>query len=393
MSYNSDLKIQVIDFFAGGGGASKGFIDAGAYVCLAVDSWESAMRLHELNHPKIPFILTELGGDFEETYLMVDEFIEPTIRHIHLHGSPPCQALSNASNTNSIEGYIMVKWFIDFAKYLGDKLRALGYTYSWSMENVRPVAKYLKKDDIPYEIINSADVGVPQTRIRVFAGEGWKYKPTHNKENWVSVIQALPYLHKELTSTEGNKNNFKNRDLTSPSPTITSQSYVQMKVSEIKVKSCRGAGEKSGRKKDGSIGGGIGDLYRSINEPNYTIRSRRHTLYEFVKIESHGSTGNRSKDRTINQPNHTICGSGNLTGQRIYDHQNNEPRKLRSLTIEENCILQGYEGFKWKHKDVKKGDCWKIVGNMVCPPVAKAIIEGIRNFKPQPTLFEYGVIE
>ena len=91
------MKIQVIDFFCGGGGATKGFVEAGAYVSLAVDSWGSAMRLHELNHPEIPFILRELGGDFEETYLMVDEFIEPTIKHIHLHGSPPCQALSTAS--------------------------------------------------------------------------------------------------------------------------------------------------------------------------------------------------------------------------------------------------------------------------------------------------------
>ena len=64
---------------------------------------------------------------------------------------------------------------------------------SWSMENVVPMRKRLP-EGTPSIILNSADFGVPQTRRRCIAGSGWEAIPTHSKDEWRSVLDALPHL-------------------------------------------------------------------------------------------------------------------------------------------------------------------------------------------------------
>ena len=52
-----------IDLFCGGGGASEGFENGGISIVLAVDSWAEALKVHRANHPTIPTLELELGGD------------------------------------------------------------------------------------------------------------------------------------------------------------------------------------------------------------------------------------------------------------------------------------------------------------------------------------------
>lgn len=275
--------IEVVDLFAGGGGATEGFEQAGATVVLAVDFWGMALKLHELNHPNVEIAKMELGGSIT----LMASFIRSRLTkgaHFHLHGSPPCQSLSNASNVNSQKGMDLVLWFIKLVKYMKPN--------SWSMENVLPVRKYLDPIGIPYQIVNAADYGVPQARKRVFAGEGWTLTPTH-ENNHVSVLEALPSL-------------------------------------------------------------------QDILPPDHRIVSRR-------RGKNHPSPI-KHQSYSADQPSHTITRLGHVIETPV--------QRIRSLSVRESAILQGWDNIKIDDS-MKKKDLWVIVGNMVCPPVAKAIIEGL----------------
>lgn len=213
--------VQVVDLFCGGGGFSEGAKLAGAEVVLAIDSWPEALSVHHANHPDVKTMCLELGGSIVETAAWIRSHLNPAA-HFHLHGSPPCQAISNASNVNSDEGMRLVGWFIDLAEYMEPD--------SWSMENVVPVAKKLDRlfPSIEYSKINCANLGLPQTRQRIIAGSGFTIKETHTQDQWVSVRDALPDLEGELEMTV-NKN-IKQRTLDEPFRTITSKVPSQTRI-------------------------------------------------------------------------------------------------------------------------------------------------------------------
>tara|TARA_R100000353_G_C6498808_1_gene193688 strand:- start:178 stop:1065 length:888 start_codon:yes stop_codon:yes gene_type:complete len=290
--------IQAVDLFCGGGGTTEGFIMAGAEVVLAVDVWAEALKLHEANHPDVEVMEYELGKSITLTASMIRSRLSPDA-HFHLHGSPPCQALSNASRHDAKDGMGMVKWFFRLVEYMKPD--------SWSMENVVPVGKHLRELGIDYQVVNAADYGVPQARKRVFAGEGWTLTPTHSKENHVGVIDALPHLLDE-------------------------------EVPDLHMDSGRSSAPSSGvNPKTGKKEGGSGFLSKSVKNPSYTIMSTPKNLVD-------------------------------VSGQKV--------KRIRSLTIEESATLQGYSDLKVP-EGIRKSDQWKIVGNMVCPPVAYAIIKGL----------------
>lgn len=340
--------IAVIDLFCGMGGFSQGAIEAGAKVVLAVDLWEEALNVHLHNHPGTAIKRMSLGQKYH--FSLFKREVEKWRKlgyHVHIHGSPPCQALSNASSRNPEEGMPLVIWFLDCVKFSKPD--------SWSMENVVPVRKKLP-EGTPSVVLNSADFGVAQTRRRCFAGEGWEAIPTHNKESWLSVIDALPHLRDELAT------------------------------------------------------------YINNNTPS---------LRE-IKLEALGSNSNRKQDRTVQEPSKTICGSGNQTGARIFDHRlvipiqrkvgvlkatgrilkpiwreidepiqtittrsenigvqekNSEqkPKKIRSLTIQETLTLQGFDPNYDMTQARTQKNRWTMIGNAVVPAVAKAVIGGIKQ--------------
>lgn len=352
--------VVVVDLFCGMGGFSQGAIDAGAEVILSVDSWNQACDVHRANHPEVRVDCEELGNPLWYKWLL--KFLEPyrANHHIHLHGSPPCQALSNASTRDPEEGMPLVIWYLNLVKSVQPD--------SWSMENVVPVRKKLP-EETPSVTLNSADFGVPQTRRRCYAGSGWVAEPTHSKDEWVSVIQALPDLL-ELVPVPSMVKQYAGASKNKPYPTVTSQSPKQLKL--------------------------------------------------MVKLEALGANSKRSQDRTINEPSKTICGSGNQVGPRIFDYSKithnvagasesvgaaaesrdrsvdqpskviyghhtslrdrsewDKPKKIRSLTMSETLVLQGFSAdYDLSVAKTQKAR-WTMVGNAVPPPVAEAVIRGI----------------
>ena len=219
--------VVVIDLFAGAGGFTEGALVAGAKVAVAIDLWEPAVLLHRHNQPNVLMVQHELGNLVKDVQLIRKYLARYPNHHVHLHGSPPCQALSNASRTDASEGMGMVNHFLNLVEALQPD--------SWSMENVVPMRKRLP-EGTPSVILNAADFGVSQTRRRCIAGEGWEAIPTHTKEEWRSVLDALPHLAEELirfVPAPSMTKQYENASIEKPFPTVTSSSPRRMRILRI----------------------------------------------------------------------------------------------------------------------------------------------------------------
>ena len=176
-------------------------------------------------------------------------------------------------------------------------------------------------------------------------------------ENWVSVIEALPDLQGELEMTTNP--NIRQRTADEPMRTITSKTAGQTRI----VSRRRKKGEKP-------------QSY-SPKRPAHTITQVNHIIERKILSNSQGfsqsqSRRARSVDRDIGEPIKTI----NNNQPVIRQDDGTECFRIRSLTLEETMILQGFPStYQIPYK--KKVDAWVMVGNAVCPPLAKAIVEGI----------------
>jgi DNA (cytosine-5)-methyltransferase 1 len=349
--------VVVIDLFAGAGGFTEGAISAGAKVAVAIDLWEPAVLLHRHNQPNVLMVQHELGNLRRDVQLIRKYLARYPNHHIHLHGSPPCQALSNASRTDASEGMGMIHHFLDLVDAIQPD--------SWSMENVVPMRKRLP-EGTPSIILNSADFGVSQTRRRCIAGEGWEAIPTHSKEEWRSVLDALPHLAEELIGlvpAPSMTKQYQNASIEKPFPTVTSSSPRQLRMMINMV----GGGSSPNRR--------VSSSDAPIDGPSKTVTGSSGA--PSLRLEAMGSNAKRQADRAIDEPSKTICGSGDQVGPRIFD-RSDTPVKIRSLTVQETATLQGFPAtFEWELPGLRKKDIWTAIGNAVCPPVAEAIIRGI----------------
>ena len=233
----------------------------------------------------------------------------------------------------------LVLWYLDLVERCEPD--------SWSMENVVPVRKKLP-EGVPSVVLNSADFGVPQTRRRCYAGEGWVAEPTHEKEEWVSVIEALPNLSEELQ--------FKYPDrLVLP---------IQRKVDVLKA--------------NGRI---LKPIWREIDEPAQTITGRAESLGK-IMVNTAGcgastSKGGVTRDSSLNSPMKTL--HNNTPTLR---DTTDKPVKIRSLTLPETLVLQGFNPDYDLSAARTMKSRWTMVGNAVPPPVAEAVIRGIQIDAP-----------
>src|SRR3989338_9614250 len=107
----------VVDLFCGCGGVSTGASRAGHKVVLAVDCWDTALEVHELNYPDTVHINYTLGGDLRACKALIMKHL-PRGARWHLHGSPPCQKLSIANRTKGdVDGGMdLVEWYLQLVK-------------------------------------------------------------------------------------------------------------------------------------------------------------------------------------------------------------------------------------------------------------------------------------
>ena len=146
---------------------SAGAIGAGAQVVLGCDSSATPLKLWSSN--------VGVGGRAVLAKLGTDEItLPPAAIDLHIHASPPCQALSRARGAvpeaELAEGVASIRWSLDLVLGRGD--------CSWSLENcntpavVAVIDEYATRypDRVAHAAMDAADFGACQTRTRCIAG-------------------------------------------------------------------------------------------------------------------------------------------------------------------------------------------------------------------------------
>ena len=169
-------KPTMVDFFAGAGGLSCGFTQAGFRVCFANDFEEVCVRTYRYNHPELP-AKQVLKEDIRKIVNNIENYVSEDVDIVV--GGPPCQSFSSANQRRIIDDprNELYKYFIEAVKKLSPKFVV--------MENVRgmlSVAGQVVEDykaikikrnrkvytyDVSYRLLNSMNFGVAQSRERL----------------------------------------------------------------------------------------------------------------------------------------------------------------------------------------------------------------------------------
>ena len=185
-----ERKVKFIDLFCGIGGASTGAADAGLDVVFAADASAIALASHSHNHPaceqrQMTFPCTD------------DELPWPRGGDYHLHGSPPCTRLTTMqmqTDPEKVEEAVaLVRWFLELAVRKSPT--------RWSMEQVghpriATLLDAMRRSNrmVDYEIVDFAELQVPQHRRRLIAGPPWlidNIRAFRSKGRYVPIGRAV----------------------------------------------------------------------------------------------------------------------------------------------------------------------------------------------------------
>lgn len=162
---NQLSELRVIDLFAGCGGMSLGFQNAGFRVAAAFDSWQAAIKVYRQNfsHPIHEVDLSDQTIDYEQ-FVSCKPFM--------IIGGPPCQDFSHAGKRDEELGRADLT--IAFARIIANVKPQL-----FVMENVDRAIKskrlaiareLLSREGyaLTEQILDASLCGVPQKRKRMF---------------------------------------------------------------------------------------------------------------------------------------------------------------------------------------------------------------------------------
>lgn len=170
------MKPKIVDFFAGAGGLSLGFIQSGYSVCFANDIEEVCINTYKYNHPEIPSNKI-LKADIRNIVDHITDYITEDVDGVI--GGPPCQGFSSANQQRIIDDprNELYKYYLIAIEKLAPKFVI--------MENVRgmlSVVDQVVEDyesirakrhghtysyQVKYALLNSADFSVAQSRERL----------------------------------------------------------------------------------------------------------------------------------------------------------------------------------------------------------------------------------
>ena len=196
-------KINVVDLFAGAGGLSYGFYHDEAFniVCANELKYDMA-QTYKLNHPDIKMYNKDIKDfsiiDLQNDFNILSEEIDLVI------GGPPCQSYSTAGKRlmDDPRGKLFKEYYrilkeLNPKMFLFENVRGL-----LSMDNGKLIDTIISLFEslgykVKYNLLNSADFGVPQKRKRVIiigSKLPFEFKfpnPTHSDD---ITSGLLPYL-------------------------------------------------------------------------------------------------------------------------------------------------------------------------------------------------------
>jgi len=162
-----------IDLFAGGGGMSFGFREAGFHIAFACDIDKDAAKTYIINHPETIYVIRDIHAINAEEVLKTTGLFKKDISLII--AGPPCQGFSlmGLRNPNDPRNYLW-KEIIRFISFLRPLWVVIENVVGLlSMERGKPV-KMIYKDlaklgyKCKHKVLNAVNYGVPQKRKRVF---------------------------------------------------------------------------------------------------------------------------------------------------------------------------------------------------------------------------------
>lgn len=213
--------IKAIDLFAGCGGLSKGFLDAGIEVLLGVDNNDVALKTFEYNHENSKVLNCDLSD--KKSLKMIDESISSQKIDLIIAG-PPCQGFSLSGprkfDDERNKLYLSVFDAVDYFKpraFVIENVIGMATLYKGQVRE--EIIKRFEKlgYTVSNKILNSADYGVPQKRKRLFfvgitkdiAYNRFTFPlPTLSNENYVSARDALDDLPSRENEVGDNESSY-----------------------------------------------------------------------------------------------------------------------------------------------------------------------------------------
>ncbi|MDD5363284.1 MAG: DNA cytosine methyltransferase [Ignavibacteria bacterium] len=233
--------MKIVSLFSGAGGLDLGLINAGHEIIWANDIDKDSCETYKLN----------IGN-----HIVCKDISDIDINEIPdcevIVGGFPCQGFSMANmlRTADDERNILYKQFYRIIKgkkpkyFIAENVKGI-----LSLDNGNAIKKIINDFSnagyrVKYQSFNTADYGVPQTRVRVIiAGSRIDLKeemnfrfpqPTHSKKNWISISNALSgipepdnvktllknHIYSKYKITSRNFTGHRKTDPNKPSPTI-----------------------------------------------------------------------------------------------------------------------------------------------------------------------------
>ncbi|MBR6123672.1 DNA cytosine methyltransferase [Candidatus Saccharibacteria bacterium] len=169
-------KPNFVDFFAGAGGLSYGFLQAGFRVCFANDFEEVCVKTYQYNHPELPCNKV-VQNDIRKIVDDIDKYIDEPIDVVV--GGPPCQGFSSANKQRIIDDprNELYKYYIKAIRKILPKFVVMENVHGMLSVANQVVEDYEaireKKNGkiysyrIAYRLLNSVDFSVAQSRERL----------------------------------------------------------------------------------------------------------------------------------------------------------------------------------------------------------------------------------
>lgn len=366
-------KPKVIDFFCGAGGFSEGFRQQGFEIVLGIDHWKPAIKTfnHNFGLNCSPKNILDFENSIEEIEKLPDTDI--------IIGSPPCVTFSSSNKSGKADKSVGVRLTEVFLRIVAiKKNQSNSNLKAWFMENVSNSVNYLNdyytfkdlnltkwarkhnlspnkkaiilKDNQP--VINSADYGSPQIRIRVISGEfiekGKLLIPPATHQPLDSNGSLPPYITLGKIRRALPKPNVSrsNRIITDPLyPSI------QLKTSEL-----------------------TDHLY---DTGLYECEWKQS---KFLKM-NHPYMGRMSFPENEDKPSRTITAFKIGTSREAIIYKSEFDRKgdgeYRVPTIRESACMMGFP-ITYQFLGSEGIKC-KLVGNAVCPSVSRAFAKLVRK--------------
>lgn len=201
-------KPKMVDFFAGAGGLSCGFSQAGYRICFANDFEDVCVRTYRFNHPELPSA-SVLKEDIRKIVSNIDDYIHEDIDIVV--GGPPCQSFSSANQRRIIDDprNELYKYYIEAVKKICPKFVLMENVKGMLSVAGQVVEDYksirIKKNgkvytyDVSYRLLNAVNFGVAQSRERLI------YLAVRNDIAYSKHVTPEVLFHEIEKTSEGNQ--------------------------------------------------------------------------------------------------------------------------------------------------------------------------------------------